>query len=83
MPASTQYASRPEKTIIWNHPAEVHVRDDVCTPEYYGWRHKGITNPVAVRYQVLFSLTDDGRRLNYIEARKEIYFKVPEYYELL
>lgn len=36
--------------IIWEHPAERHVKDEVILPEYWGWRKKGMKAEYAVRY---------------------------------
>jgi hypothetical protein len=83
----------PDK-IIWQHPAEFHMKDDQIQPEYWDWRKKGMNNWYAVRYPngyegrkgVLFSLwpkspdlmnsrdEKDYDRLDYIEARKVIYY---------
>jgi hypothetical protein len=68
--------------IIWEHPAEEHRDPESGEPNaaYWTWREKGMNNPYAVRYPNGF----DGRhsclcavwqnkRLDYIEARKQIY----------
>ena len=82
---------------------EDHVVADEIQPDYYVWRQKVWDCPKPIRYpngfsrtaQTLFSLeiSKDGteQRLNYLEARKEIYFKeycrlvekLPEYKTLL
>jgi len=97
VPKTTQHYSRYDKTVIWEHPEEEHVRDDgTLTPEYYAWRKKLVENACPVRYPVGF----DGRHkclyalretatgeidpfqcLNYIQGRKLIY--VPEYTRLV
>ena len=39
VPASKQYYSRYDKTVIWNHPKEIHVdENDNLTPEYFSNR---------------------------------------------
>lgn len=51
--------------------------------EYKIWRAKGMAHQKWVRYpngfdhhkECIGSLTEDGRMLNYVEARKEIYFR--------
>jgi len=73
-------------TIVWEHPAEVHVDEETGdpTPAYWEWRRKGMGNERAVRYPNGFAgrtqcvcsimLDDNGNtRLGYIEARKRIY----------
>lgn len=73
-------------TIVWDHPAEEHVIDNIVQPAYWKWREKGRQNSYAVRYpngfhgrhNCLFSLwlnpdTKTWDRLDYIEARKRIY----------
>ncbi len=89
VPSSTQTYSRYDKTVIWSHPEEKHINNDVPTQEYWIWREKGMTNPYPVRYPVGYthrsqckcSLFDIGDNfyveLDYIEARKKIY--LPEY----
>lgn len=89
VPRSIQYYSRYDKTVIWDHPAEIHIDDeDNLTKEYFAWREKGRNNKYPVRYPVGFNhrhtckfalKEDDIVPLNYIESRKEIYLK--EYIE--
>ena len=91
VPATTQYYSRWDRTVIWSHPAETHYKDGVIKPAYWEWREKGMKNPYYVRYPVgygnmhkcLFAIKDDDpdSRLDYIEARKQIY--IPTYIELV
>lgn len=88
IPASKQKYSRWDNTVIWDHPAEIHLDDNgKLTQAYHQWRHKGFNNPYPVRYPVgmkyrnkcLYSLLtaeDTARHLTYIEARKEIYLPV-------
>lgn len=52
-----QAKSRFEPVVVWDHPAETHLRDagapptpDNLTPEYWAWRQKGMDAPYAVRY---------------------------------
>jgi len=82
--------SRFNSKIIWDHPAETHVnKTGKLTKEYFEWRKKLMDNPWPVRYPVglnyrhkcLYSIDDDGNKLNYIEARKKIY--VPLYSKLV
>jgi hypothetical protein len=88
VPAIRQTYSRFDSTVIWEHPAEVHVEDGVLNDKYFAWREKLRHNPYAVRYPV--GMKDRHRcigsyvpgtetLLSYIEARKNIY--VAEYYE--
>ena len=81
---SIQRYSKYDPTIIWNWPAQVHIdQNGFLTDDYYAWRRAGIKNPYAVRYPVglsgrhecLYALSNDNeKQLNYIEARKEIYY---------
>ena len=84
VPASKQYYSRYDKTVIWNHPKEIHVdENDNLTPEYWNWRTKLAKNKYPVRYPVgfnyrhncLYALSDNDltKKLNYIDGRKQIY----------
>lgn len=72
------------QTIIWEHGAETHTGgapDHVPNDAYWAWRAKGMANKYAVRYPVgyharhtcLCHVTDQGDKLDYIEARKRIY----------
>ena len=91
VPKSTQYYSRWDRRVIWDHPAETHaiIKDGLVnvTPEYQRWREKGLKNPYPVRYPVgyhhrhkcLGHLILDGntwRLIDYIEARKRIYLPI-------
>jgi hypothetical protein len=88
---SIPYSSKNKK-IVWEWPAEQHVRDRKLTPEYFNWRKTGMNNPEPVRCPVgwahrkecLFSLEFDkppnsktNPRLDYIQARQKIY--LPQY----
>jgi hypothetical protein len=89
IPASRQTYSRYDNTVIWEHPAEAHLdQDGNLTNAYWNWRSKGYNNPHAVRYPVGFHHRTkclysyyNGKNLNYIEARKEIY--MPIYIDLV
>lgn len=90
VPKSRQTYSRWDKRVIWDHPAETHLKED-GTPreEYWNWREKGMKNPFAIRYPVgrkhrhkcICSITEEGEHLNYIESRKRIY--LPVYIDLV
>ena len=98
VPKSVQKYSRYSNQVIWDHPAEIHMIDDVLTPEYYAWRQKGMSSHYAIRYpvgfkhrtQCKFALKDDGEPLGYIDSRKQIYVmeycrlvkELPEFLEL-
>eukprot|EP01124_Arcella_intermedia_P008455 TRINITY_DN1532_c0_g1_i1.p1 TRINITY_DN1532_c0_g1~~TRINITY_DN1532_c0_g1_i1.p1 ORF type:complete len:286 (-),score=78.59 TRINITY_DN1532_c0_g1_i1:44-901(-) len=85
VPESTQQFSRFNKTIVWSYPKEVHVRDGELQEEYWNWRKKGMEAPEPVRYPVgrenakycLYSLIEKGgKKLSYLEGRKQIYAPV-------
>jgi hypothetical protein len=85
VPASKQYCSRWDRTVIWDHPAETHVDANGKTnTKYANWKKMGTEASYPIRYpvgmkhrsQCLYSLDEDGRKLDYIEARKSIYYKV-------
>lgn len=89
VPASIQRYSRWNNKIIWQHPAEVHVREDgVINKQYWEWREKGMNSMHPIRYPVgkkhmskcIYALKEkDGeflKRLDYISARKEIYVPI-------
>lgn len=71
--------------IIWKHDAETHVdKDGNPTNAYWQWRKKGMNHDYAVRYPngyhgrhrcvcSLFGNKEHFERLDYIEARKQIY----------
>lgn len=42
VPKSTQYKSRYDKTVIWQHPEERHLDNQELTEAYYEWRRKGV-----------------------------------------
>lgn len=85
VPKSVQRYSRFDPTIIWDHPAEVHVKNGCLTPEYMAWRQKGMEAKYPIRYPVgqkdrhkcLYSLKTptDSRQLSYVGAREEIYLQ--------
>jgi len=83
VPATTQKYSRWDDTIIWHHPAEIHVDEKgELTPEYWNWREKGMSNEYPVRYPVGYSKKArasclyawwNEEKLDYIESREKIY----------
>jgi hypothetical protein len=90
VPKSRRHKSRNDKTVIWDHPAEVHIKDGKLTPEYYAWREKGMKSKHAIRYPVGFNhrhecqyalaeaedgTIDEDDKLDYVESRKRIYVK--------
>jgi hypothetical protein len=94
VPESKQFYSNWDKTVIWDHPKEVHYNGieefnkDNLTEEYFKWRMKGLKNRYAVRYPVgrnhrheCMGLYMNGNLYNYIDARKEVY--LPLYISLL
>lgn len=91
VPKSTQRYSRWDNRVIWQHESEKHHDKSGILPAYWLWREKLMKNKFAVRYPVgfhhrhkcLFSIKDQNtnKKLNYIEARKQIY--LPEYCRLV
>ena len=87
---NTDQLSAKEITLLRKIIPENKGKDDDCIPNdlYWKWRHAGLNNPDAVRYPVglnhrhkcLYSLVD-GKKLDYVEARKLIYLK--EYSDLV
>ncbi len=84
IPKSKQFYPRNNKIVIWDHPAEVHVdKGGNLTPEYWAWREKLANNSYPVRYPVgfnwrhkcLYAISDEDltKKLDYIDARKQIY----------
>lgn len=102
VPRSIQRYSQYDKTIIWDWPEEEHVdSNNNIRPAYWNWRGNGMMCPNAVRYPVgkkhtssclgyLYYENNNVKLLNYVDARKEVYFKVyvdlvkrePKYKEL-
>ena len=90
VPYSKQYKSQYDRTVIWEHPEEIHVtKEGYPTNEYWNWRNKGFNNPEPVRYPVgrkdrskcLASLYWNGTSweyIGYLDGRKKIYW--PNYY---
>ena len=88
---STQRKSIYDKTIIWQHPKELHFYNNSPTKSYWDWRFKGFMTKEPIRYpngfnhrhKCLFSIIvnekNDLEYLNYIDARKRIY--LPNFYE--
>tara|TARA_R100001163_G_C5067572_1_gene206816 strand:+ start:1349 stop:2056 length:708 start_codon:yes stop_codon:yes gene_type:complete len=82
--------------IRWEHGEEQHMdlsdsENPVILPEYWQWREKGFNNSRWVRYPVGYARhalakgsvigdADNFRIVDYIEARKKIYF--PKYKEI-
>jgi len=94
VPKSTQYYSQWDRTVIWEHPEEVHVDEgDFIRDEYFAWREKGFNCEYPVRYpvgmksrhQCLGAIKDiddeEYELLDYVESRKQIY--LPVYCELV
>lgn len=67
VPAAREYKSRYDRTVIWEHPAEEHVRVEEIRkedgtveklyhvqPAYLRWREKGMKSKHAIRYPVGF-----------------------------
>ncbi len=86
IPKSRQTYSRYDRSVIWNHPAEVHVNEEgELTEEYWAWRDKGMKCEHAIRYPVgfssrhscLYSVPSDDieAKLGYVDSRKQIYLK--------
>ena len=83
VPATTQYYSRWNKTITWQHPEEIHYLDGEIQAAYWLWREKLNTNKYFVRYPVgrtnthtcIFSMKEGefDTKLNYVEGRKKVY----------
>ena len=96
VPKVIQRKSKYDSTIIWDHPAEVHLTDaGQITEEYVKWRYKGMYCKYPIRYPVgyhhrhkcLYAIPEDENgfltndKYDYITSRKEIYLK--EYYKLV
>ncbi|KAL9649806.1 hypothetical protein ABK040_009620 [Willaertia magna] len=60
VPKAKEYYSRFDKTIIWQHPEEVHFKDNKPTKEYWLWREKGYNNKYPVRYPIGFKRQKGG-----------------------
>jgi len=61
VPKAKERYSRYNKRVIWEHPAETHVKTHdaqkntaVLTPEYWEWSKRGMSAPDAIRYPVGF-----------------------------
>lgn len=92
VPKSIQYYSQYDNTVIWSHPAEVHIdNDNKITEKYWKWRNKGFNSKNAIRYPVgksfskkcVGTIKGDEKKyevLDYISSRKQIY--VNKYIEL-
>lgn len=59
VPPAKEFRSRYDKTVIWEHPEEEHVKVDRDTyqilPAYLKWREKGMNAKEAIRYPVGFN----------------------------
>lgn len=60
VPYSKQYASRYDRTVIWEHPEEQHLQINAdgsmaILPAYLAWRQKGMNAPCPIRYPVGFN----------------------------
>jgi hypothetical protein len=76
-------------SVIWQHPSEVHVKNNEITPQFWVWRKKVWNNPYPVRFPngfhgksclcALWYEDDQWSRYQYIEARKKIYCRVYEF----
>lgn len=68
VPAVKEFRSRYDRTVIWEHPAEEHVRVETIrkdngsvekvykfSPAYMRWREKGMKAKEAIRYPVGFN----------------------------
>lgn len=88
VPKIKQSYSRWDSRMIWEYPEEIHVENGEPNDLYWRWRENGLNAKDAIRYPVgikhrhecLYSLLN-GEKLNYVEARKQIYFK--EYEKLV
>jgi hypothetical protein len=65
---------------VLTHPEEEHLTNGEVNQNYWNWRQKGFECRYPVRYPVVFKkrceclyLLKDGKKLNYIEGRKEVY----------
>jgi hypothetical protein len=86
VPKTVSRYSRWDDTVIWDYPAEKHVdENDDLLPEYWNWRRKGMNCKYPIRYPVGYKnrknclyciMKKDGKKLDYIEARKKIYLPV-------
>lgn len=75
--------------VIWEHPSETHIINNVIQPQYWQWRQKLLNNKFAVRYpngfygrhNVVCSVWKEDEKVvyyDYITARKKIYCKIYE-----
>lgn len=92
IPDVCEYYSRWDNTIIWKHSKERHISEESMNDssqcpnkKYWTWRSKLLACPYAVRYPVgmthrhscLYAIESrNGPHLDYVEARKGIYFRV-------
>lgn len=92
-PKSTQRYSRWNPTVIWDHPAETHVKDKdgKLTTKYFQWRKKGMNCAEPIRYPMGYTHKRDAicaykegefdKPLDWIDGRINIY--LPEYCRLV
>jgi hypothetical protein len=89
VPPVKQNISRYSSDIRWTHPAEIHWDDQAGepTPAYWAWRAKGMAHRHWVRYPCGFrhhskamgsivGNPDSWTLIDYIDARKRIYYPV-------
>lgn len=50
VPVVKEYYSRWDNRVIWEWPAEEHIKDDHIQASYWRWRSAGLMNKEAVRY---------------------------------
>lgn len=87
VPAISVPYSRWDRRVIWEYPAEEHMKDGQILPAYWNWRQKGMSTRDAVRYPVgyeqrhtckgfVYADGSEVKILDYISARREIYVKL-------
>lgn len=85
VPRSVQTKNQYDKTIIWDHPGEIHIENGVPNKRYFKWRRKGMETQYPVRWPVgkihskrcLYSIPEHNfeLRLGYVDSRKQIYLR--------
>jgi hypothetical protein len=87
VPRSKQYKSRWDKTVIWDHPAEIHVDPgtDVINEKGKAWILKGLNNKEAVRYPATYEhrvncigVLPPALRLRLEAGEKDVVIKVSD-----
>jgi len=88
VPRSIQRQSQYNTTIVWDYPEEIHINENnKITPKYWEWRNKGMNCKFPIRYPVgkqnmktcvgcLIGDNNSYEIVDYIEARKRVYFLV-------